>query len=66
MSYITLTVKVEEDDIKEYLSHYYSEEEIEEINIKNEAVEVVNGILSNELSDFAVIDENTLIIGDWS
>lgn len=62
MSYITLVLKIEEDDIKDYLSNYYDDDELEKINIKLEASDVVNAVLQDHFSDFMVIDENTMIL----
>ena len=62
MSYITLVLKIEEDDIKDHLSNYYDDDELEKINIKSEASDVVNAVLQNYFSEFMVIDENTIIL----
>jgi hypothetical protein len=64
-----MTVLVDEDSLKEYLSDYgcRDEEEIEEMTrdeLQSESLECVQGILSNELSDFMVIDKNSLVYGD--
>lgn len=67
--YYKMTVLVDEDSLKEYLSDYgcRDEEEIEEMTrdeLQSESLECVQGILSNELSDFMVIDKNSLVYGD--
>ena len=61
--YIKMTVKLSEEDLKEYLSSYLTEEELENTNLKDEAIEAVNGILQDYFSDFMVYDENCIVIG---
>lgn len=63
--YYTVTVKLSEDSLKEYLLNYYDEEDIENMDLQNEATEAINGILSNEFSDYFCIDKNTLVFGDF-
>lgn len=63
--YYTVTVKLNEDDLKEYLSNFYDEEDIEDMNLQDEATEAIKGVLSNEFSDFYCIDKNTLVVGDF-
>ena len=67
--YYKMTVLVEEDSLKNYLMDYgnMSDDEVEnmsEEDLHDEAMEAVNGILSNEFSDYMVIDKNSLICGD--
>ena len=62
--YYTVTVKVSENDLKEYLQSYY-EEEIEDLDLQDEATEIVREVLGNEFSDYFCIDERTLVVGDF-
>lgn len=52
--YYTVTAKVSEDDLKEYLRNYYDEEEIEASNLQDEATQIVRDVLSNEFSVFNI------------
>lgn len=63
--YYTVTVKVSENDLKEYLKSYYDEEEIEDLDLQDEATEVIKEVLGNEFSDYFCIDERTLVVGDF-
>lgn len=64
--YYTVTVKVSEDDIKEALQREggYDEEEIENMNLEDEAVELINGFLSNYISDYTVYNKNSILF-NW-
>lgn len=62
--YVKMTVKISKEDLKEYLSSYLSEEEIENTNLRYEAVEAINGILQDHFSDFQVYDENCVVWDD--
>ena len=64
--YIELTLKVHPDSIKEYLMDNIGldEEDVESRNINNEAQEVVDGILGDFFSDYYVIGEDTIVLGD--
>ena len=67
--YYKMTVLVEEDSLKNYLMDYgnMSDDEVEnmsEEDLHDEAREAVNGILSNEFSDYMVLDKNSLVYGD--
>ena len=62
--YVKMTVKISKEDLEEYLSSYLTEEEIENTNLKDEAIEVVNGILQDYFSDFQVYDENCMVSND--
>lgn len=67
--YYGMTVLVDEDSLKEYLSEYgcRDDEEIQEMTndeLQSEAKECVHGILSNELSDYLVIDKNSFVVGN--
>ena len=62
--YVKMIVKISKEDLKEYLSSYLTEEEIENTNLKDEAIEVVNGILQDYFSDFQVYDENCMVSND--
>ena len=63
--YYTVTVKLNEDDLKQWLQNFYDEEDIEDMNLQDEATEAIKGVLSNEFSDFYCIDKNTLVVGDF-
>lgn len=58
----SVKVTIGEEGLKEYLSQFYSEEEIEEMNLDNEAVDCVDSLLQDNLSDFYVSGKNTLTI----
>lgn len=67
--YFKMNVLVDEDAVREYLEEYagYSSDEIEEMDmddLQSEAREIVSSTLSNEISDYLVIDNNTLVCGD--
>ena len=65
--YYSCLVKVSEDAIKEFLTQFYDEEEVEdmtEYKLQNEATEAIQGILSDHFSDYYVIDDNTVVVGD--
>ena len=63
-NYCTMILKVSKDDIKSFLSNFYSDEDLENMDIENEATETVNGVLSDHFSDYYVLDKNTVVIGD--
>ena len=63
--YITLTLKISKEDIKEFLLNFYDEEQVENMNMEREASEAVSGVLQNEFSDFFVVDRDTVIVGDF-
>ena len=60
--YYTVKVKVSEESLKEYLSQYFGEEEIEEMNLDDECTEVINVILQDHFTDFFVIGKNSLFL----
>ena len=64
--YIELRVKVHPDSIAEYLMDNIGldEEDVESRNMRSEAQEVVDGILGDFLSDYYVIGEGTIVLGD--
>lgn len=64
--YYTVSVKVSEDDVKETLQSIagYDEEEIENMNLEDEAVELINGLLSNYISDYTVYNKNSILF-NW-
>lgn len=62
--YYTVTVKLSENDLKEWLQNFYDEEDIEYMNLQDEATEAIRGILSNEFSDYYCIDDGTIVVGD--
>ena len=63
--YYTVSVKVSEDDVKEVLQNEgFSEEEIENMNLENEAVELIDGFLSNYISDYTVYNKNSILF-NW-
>lgn len=61
--YYTVSVKINEDDVKAALQDIagYDEEEIENMNLENEAVELINGFLSNYISDYTVYNKNSIL-----
>ena len=63
--YYEVTVKLGQDDLKEYLQNFCDEEAIENMDLQNEATEVINGILNDHFSDFYCIDCNTYVVGDF-
>lgn len=64
--YYTVSVKISEDDVKEVLQDIagYNEEEIENMNLENEAVELIDGFLSNYISDYTVYNKNSILF-NW-
>ena len=64
--YYTVSVKINEDSIKEALQDIagYNEEEIENMNLENEAVELIDGFLSNYISDYTVYNKNSILF-NW-
>ena len=67
--YFAMKVLVDEDAVREYLEEFagYSSDEISEMemdDLQSEAREIVSSALSNEISDYLVIDRNTLVAGD--
>ena len=63
--YYTVSVKISEDDVKEVLQNEgFSEEEIENMNLENEAVELIDGFLSNYISDYTVYNKNSILF-NW-
>ena len=64
--YYTVSVKINEDSIKEALQDIagYDEEEIESMNLENEAVELIDGFLSNYISDYTVYNKNSILF-NW-
>ena len=65
--YYSCLVKISEEDVKEFLTQFYDEDEVEdmtEFKLQNEATEAVQAILGDHFSDYYVIDDNTLVVGD--
>ena len=62
--YYTITVKVSENDLKEYLKSYY-DDEIEDLDLQDEATEIIREVLGHEFSDYFCIDDRTLVVGDF-
>ena len=63
--YFTVTVKVSETDLKDYLINQgYAEDELEYLNLSDEAVEAVSCVLSNEFSDCTCYNDNSVIYGE--
>lgn len=58
--YYEVKVKISEDDLKDFLSNYCDEESIEEMNLDDEIVECVRGVLEDHFSDFYVLGKNTI------
>lgn len=59
--YVEFKVQVSKEDIKDYLETFYSDEEIADMDIDDETVEVMNGVLSDRFSDFYVIGKNCIV-----
>lgn len=62
--YFKCTVKISEEDLKEYLSNYYNSEEIEDMTsyeFQNEITDIVSGIVGDYFTDYMVYDENSVI-----
>lgn len=64
--YYTVSVKISEDSIKEALQDMagYNEEEIDQMNLEDEAVELIDGFLSNYISDYTVYNKNSILF-NW-
>lgn len=64
--YYTVSVKISEDSIKEALQDIagYDEEEIDQMNLEDEAVELIDGFLSNYISDYTVYNKNSILF-NW-
>jgi hypothetical protein len=67
--YLTCTVKISDESVKEFLQEVggYSEEEVEDLTdfaLQNEATEALNGVLSDYFSDYYVLDSNTVVVGE--
>lgn len=60
-SYI-VKVRIGEEGLKDYLRQFYSERDIEDMDLNNEAANCIDSILQNDLSDYTVLTKNTLII----
>lgn len=58
----TAHVTISEEALKEYLSQYYSEDEIEDMDLNDEFVEALNGELGNFLSDYYVVGKNSIVV----
>lgn len=65
--YYTMTVKINEDDVRNFLETVggYDEEEIAELNLEDEAVEIINEILMDYFSDYAVYNKNSILL-NWN
>ena len=63
--YFKVTVKVNETELKDYLINQgYGDDELEDLNLADEAVEVVSCVLANEFSDCPCYNENSVIYGE--
>lgn len=60
-SYI-VKVRIGEEGLKDYLRQFYSERDIEDMDLNSEAANCIDSILQNDLSDYTVLTKNTLII----
>ena len=58
----TAKVTISEEGLKEYLSQYYSEDELEDMDLNDELVEALNGELSNFFTDYSVVGKNSIVI----
>lgn len=63
--YYECRVKISEDSLKEYLSNFLDEEEIEHTDFDDEVAECIDGILSNYFSDYSVIGKNSVELDLW-
>ena len=68
--YLTCTVKISDEDVKQFLQEVagYEEEELEDMSdyrLQNEATEAISGVLSDHFSDYYVLDCNTITVGDF-
>lgn len=63
-NYCTMLLKISKDDIKSFLSNFYSDEDLDNMDAEDEATETVSGILSDHFSDYYVLDKNTIVVGD--
>lgn len=57
--YCTVKVQISEEDLKEYLSQYC---DVEDMDLDDEIVEVINGILQDHFSDYNVIGKDSFIL----
>lgn len=63
--YYTVTVKVNETELKDYLINQgYDEDELENLNLTDEAVEAISCVLGNEFSDCTCYDDTSIIYGE--
>lgn len=63
--YFTVTVKLSETELADYLINQgYGEDELEDLNLSDEAVEAVSCILGNEFSDCSCYNDSSVIYGD--
>lgn len=63
--YFTVTVKLSETELADYLINQgYGEDELEDLNLADEAVEAVSCILGNEFSDCTCYNDSSVIYGD--
>ena len=63
--YFTVTVKLSETELADYLINQgYSEDELETLNLSDEAVEAVSCVLGNEFSDYSCYNDSAVIYGD--
>ena len=63
--YFTVTVKLSEIELKDYLINQgYGDDELEDLNLSDEAVEAVSCVLSNEFSDCTCYNDNSIIYGE--
>lgn len=62
-----MAVKISEDEIKDFLENIggYDEEEIENMDLEDEAVEIINGVLMDHFSDYAVYNKNSILL-NWN
>lgn len=65
MSYLKYEVRIEKEDMRQYISQFCDEDDLENMDLENEGRETLNSILQDSFSDFCVIGQDTLLIGDW-
>lgn len=63
--YFTVTVKLSETELANYLINQgYGDDELEYLNLSDEAEEAVSCILGNEFSDYFCCNDSSIIYGD--
>lgn len=66
-NYLTCVVKISEESLKEHLCDYLDESEVENMStyeLQAQATQAVEGVLGDFFSDYWVIDEDSIVIGE--